>query len=138
MSLSKLSLRYPPILVRLLARDDGQAMTRADIARRCPNLSPLKLDTIASETSWRCVTIGEMVEFTAACHLDFTNRTDVNRIECYLRKNGGKPSFKYLTDSPEWGSHYFPLLQMWRRSLPTIPNTLPKPIQRLLAEIPKT
>jgi hypothetical protein len=131
----KIAERYPPVLVRLLARNGGKAMTNEEIADSI-EFTAYRIQLISEQRDWSNLSFNECKLFTAACNLDFTSRKDINRIECYLRKNNGRPSFKYLTSSPGWKTYYFPLLINWRKSLTTIPITLPKPIQRLLASLP--
>lgn len=126
--------KYPPILVRLLARHEGRAMTNAEIARAA-EWTELQVMNIASQTSWEFVHLADVRTFTRACGLDFTNREDTNRIECYLRKNGGHPPFKYLTKDPHFATYFRPLIVGWSRSLKQIPTALPEPIRRLLVKL---
>lgn len=134
--------RFPPILVRLLARDKGGAMTNkqiADAMRACEP-RPRRMMAIQPEDEfnfgWDFFSLEELRSFTRACHLDFTSPRDLNRVETYLRKNGGKPSFKYLTKDPLWKTYYLPLILNWRKSLKVIPPQLPMPIKRLLESLP--
>jgi hypothetical protein len=137
MNFYKLCDRFPPVLVRLLARKNGKAMTNTEIADEQRKFEPRRVSVIQPEdTSWDNFTVEEMRNLTRACNLDFTSRADINRAESYLRKNKGRPSFKYLTSDPNWKTYYLPLLVQWRKSMTTIPTTLPLPIQRLLATIP--
>ena len=126
--------RYPPMLVRLLARRDRQTITTERIALDM-GTTPMFVLQIASRHDWRGLSIDNFMGFTCACNLDLTSTVDVNRVETYLRKNRGHPMFKYLVRDPEWKTYYLPLLVNWRKSLNTIPKTLPEPIQRLLAGI---
>jgi hypothetical protein len=103
--------------------------------RRVVSINPE--DVAYTNFEWDLFTLEELHTFTRACHLDFTNPADLNRIETYLRKNNGKPSFKYLTKDPLWKSYYLPLIMNWRKSLKTIPPELPKPIRRLLENLPR-
>ena len=128
----KLCDKYPPILVRLLARNkNGRAMTNAEIARAA-EWTELQVMNIASQTSWEHIHLADVRAFTRACGLDFTSRGDTNRAGCYLRRKNGRPPFKYLTKDPHWQTCYLPLIVGWRRSLKQIPSTLPEPIRRLL------
>jgi hypothetical protein len=126
--------RYPPVLVRLLARRNRQTITTERIASDM-GVTPMYALQISSRHDWRGLSIDNFMGFTCACNLDLTNTGDVNRVETYLRKNQGRPMFKYLTRDPEWKTYYLPLLVNWRKSLDTIPKALPEPIQRLLAGI---
>jgi hypothetical protein len=134
MNFYKTCLRFPPPLVRLLARRDGRAMTTAEIAK-AGLFSSSQVDYISSELSWLDRNLIQIQSFTRACNLDFTSPRDLNRVECYLRKNKGRPTFKYLTKDPNWKTYYLPLIVSWRKSLKTIPKELPEPIRRLLEGI---
>ncbi len=127
----KLCRRYPPILVRLLARDNGQAMPYYQIASRA-HLSELDVFVLSEQRSWDNIPLGRLRDFTRACHLDFTSRADVNRVECYLHRNGNKPPFRYLVKSGYWQNYYLPLLVAWRKTMTTPSPDLPIPIQNLL------
>jgi hypothetical protein len=126
--------RFPPPLVRLLARKDGRAMTTAQIAHAA-SMPPMSVITLSQTPTWQRVELESLKGFTRACGVDFDNPTSLNRIECYLRKNDGHPSFRYLTRDPQWKSYYLPLIVSWRKSLTTVPEELPAPIKRLLANL---
>lgn len=130
----QLCRRYPPVLVRLLARRNGRALTTAQIAGAA-GLRLHAAEAAFSESSWDHLPLATVRNLTRACALDFTRRTEVNRAECYLRKNGGKPAFKYLVQSGEWQTYYLPLLVSWRRSMTVISDDLPKPIRKLLEKL---
>ena len=90
------------------------------------------------DVTWDLFTVEEIRNLTRACGIDFTSRADINRVECYLRKNNHRPSFRYLTSDPNWKTHYLPMLLRWRSLMPNnIPTTLPLAIQKLLAKLPK-
>lgn len=130
-SFFKLCERFPPPLVRLLARHkNGRAMTTKEIATAA-SWSLMWTEGVASEPEWSGVSVGDLQRFTEACNLDFTSRADLNRAETYLRKNGGKPPFKYLTSAPDWKTYYLPFIQSWHKRSPNL-APLPLPIQRLL------
>jgi hypothetical protein len=135
-SFYKTAERYPPVLVRLLARKEGRAMTTGQIAMAA-GWGVHYVEGIVREHTWENVILADLRKFTSACGLDFTSRADTNRVETYFRTNHGKPSFKYLTKAPDWKSYYLPLILDWRKSLPAIPTTLPLPIQRLLKGLPQ-
>jgi len=126
--------RYPPPMVRLLARSHGKAMTTAQIAASTGS-TQLAVETLSCEPSWDRVTLDQLRRFTGACGIDFSNPRDINRIECYWRKNGGHPRFRYLTSAPDWRSYYLPFILAWRRSVGEITEALPIPIHRLLESL---
>jgi hypothetical protein len=127
--------RYPPVLVRLLARRNGRAMTTAQIAEAAGQRLHLT-EAAFVEPAWDNLPLATVMKLTRACGMDFTSRRDVNRAECYLRKNGSRPAFKYLVKSSEWQTYYLPLLVNWRKSMSVIPQELPKPICKLLTQLP--
>jgi hypothetical protein len=130
----QLCLRFPPPLVRLLARKDGRAMTTEQIGKAA-EMTQLMVELNLCDASWDSAGLDAIRRITRACNLDFTSPRDLNRVECYLRKNKGRPTFKYLTKDPNWKTYYLPLIVSWRKSLKTIPKELPEPIRRLLEGI---
>lgn len=130
----RLCRRYPPPLVRLLARRGRRAMSTAEIASATAS-THLAVEAISSEPSWDRITLDQLRKFTSACGLDFTSRRDVNRVECYWRLRKGHPKFQYLTEDPNWRGYYLPFIVSWRRGLAAIPAELPAPIRRLLESL---
>ena len=127
--------RFPPKLVRLLARKDGKAMTLQQIAAEA-GLNIVQVTNTFEHPTWDEVTLSRLKRITRACRVDFTSRSEMNRIETYLRSKNHKPSFKYLAKTPEFKTYYLPMLIDWRKELSKIPNTLPLAIQKLLARLP--
>lgn len=120
--------RYPPILCRLLARKGGRAMKTSEISIKS-GLSAWAIEGLADRTTWDGIALDVIESFTKACGVDFTNRNDMNRAECYLRTQ--KVSLKYLTKDPLWKTYYLPLILKWSRA-DAISSTLPRAIKRLL------
>jgi len=138
MNFLQLCDRFPPVLVRLLARNGGRAMSDRQIGDAQRQTGARRIVVIQPEdVSWKSFTLEEFQTFTTACNLNFTNPQDLNRAECYLRKNNHRPTFSYLTKDPLWKSYYLPLIIGWRKSLKQIPPELPIPIRRLLEKLPK-
>lgn len=102
--------RYPPVLCRLLARQKrGRPLTTREIAETS-GLPPAKVEAISESVNWDGVGVYEMRGFTKACGCDFTNQSDMRRVEDYLRK---RPKFTYLRKSPFWREYYYPLVIKW-------------------------
>lgn len=131
----ELCRRYPPVLVRLLARRNGRAMTTAQIAQTAGQRLH-EVEAAFAEPSWDNLPLATVRKLTQACGVDFDSPHDMNLVECYLRKNAGKPSFKYLIQSGEWQAYYVPLLVNWRKSMTVVPSELPNPIRKLLDVLP--
>jgi hypothetical protein len=127
----ELAERYPPPLVRLLAREGGKAMTTEYIAERCA-WHPDVVERIANTPTWEQVPLWQIRMFTRACNLDFTNSDDLNRAEVYLRMNDVNPKWTYLLESPHWKTVFQPLIVRWRKTMTKPNDKLPSAICRLL------
>ena len=103
---------FPPILVRLLARDRYRRRPLSDdeIASRA-SMSLLEVRRLSWSTSWENVDVITMRKFASACNLDFCNRAQAHRIDSYLRSS---PSWKYLRGSREWLRTYQPMILKWK------------------------
>jgi hypothetical protein len=124
--------KYPPILVRLLARrKNGPPLTTAEIAERAvkhwyehggdPRLllnkpySSYVINSISQELSWNNIEFGAMRAFLFACDMDFCDRDDMNRKTAYLRSV--KHRFGYLSQSPEFLTVLRPLALRYREHI---------------------
>lgn len=105
---------FPPILVRLLARQSyGPPLTTAEIVKRAAERSRLtliKVEIISELCDWSTVPFGDMRAFLHGCNSDFCDSKAKRRADSYLRKN---PSFAYLEKSPLFKTYYQPLLKSW-------------------------
>lgn len=103
--------RYPPPVVRLLARTGGRnpkAMTDADIAVRS-NLPLSTVVMIYNQPSWDHVCVKHMTQFCQACGVDFGSTASMRRINHYARaQRSGK--WSYLRRSPDFNTLYLPLI----------------------------
>jgi hypothetical protein len=107
--------KYPPILVRLLARHkNGPPLTTAEIAE-CAQMKGYVINIISQELSWDCVEFGAMRAFLFACDMDFCDRDDMNRKTAYLRSV--KHRFGYLSQSPEFLTVLRPLALRYREHI---------------------
>lgn len=109
--------RFPPILVRLLARRQryDRPMTDEEIAERS-GLDLYSVKAIYWSTDWSCCSLPAMHCYLVACGIDFENREQMQRIYKYLKRN---PTWKSLRVSPHWKSLYEPLLRRYRESVTT-------------------
>jgi len=105
--------RFPPVLVRLLAREPVarkhvRALSDQEVAIRAE--MPLKrIAEISSMTSWDTVPIGEAERFCRACRFDPFNCYDRNRAAAYNRTNA---RYTYLRISPYWNKTFKPLIKV--------------------------
>ena len=113
--------RFPPILVRLLARKrHGRPLTTIEIAER-GGLKPGQVDFISESHNWILIDLPTFRAFTKGCDIDLLDRANFRRIENYLAgvKVKGRrfpPTFRYLKRDPRWESYYKPLLMSWLKS----------------------
>ena len=104
--------RYPPILVRLLARHPhGPPLTAIEISERT-GLPLLTIETISQSLDWKGIDIYMLNLFCCACGMDFFDRRSMKRVEQYLR--AGPSRFSYLRRSEQWASYYAHLIMRWR------------------------
>lgn len=114
--------RFPPILVRLLARDPrGSPLTTKEISDRS-GLVPLLVDSISCATSWEHIDIPTYRAFCRACNLDLMNARQAKRNEEYLNGrtvNGVRQPclWKYLKRDPAWEAYYEPLMKRYISSM---------------------
>lgn len=114
--------RFPPILVRLLARHPrGEPMTTLEIADRS-GLSPFQVEALSQSTDWSTIDLPTAQKFLCACRIDLTNTVQMKRVKVYLKgpvKNGVRAPtpYRYLKTSPLWPTYYQPLRDRWCASL---------------------
>jgi hypothetical protein len=103
---------FPPILIRLLARDryKRQPLGAEEIVARS-GLSWVEVERLSWATSWKDVDVLSMRKFLTACNVDFCNRAQAHRIDSYLRSS---PTWKYLRGSSQWLSLYQPMIVKWK------------------------
>lgn len=114
--------RFPPILVRLLARDEhGKPMTTRQIADKCGRTA-LSVAVMSESLDWNGITINTFLRFCDACNVDLLDPKDAHRQELYLTGkviNGLRhsPRFRHLRKDPNWEDYYKPLMQRYIESL---------------------
>ena len=112
--------KYPPVLVRLLARTwtDGANGGSSHGAVRALSDEEVAIDSglpidavreISKLTSWGTVPMGAVRLFCIGCHFDPFNYWDRNRTSAYTRTN---PKFTYLKKSPHWVGVFRPLIKI--------------------------
>ena len=114
--------RFPPILLRLLARHPhGQPLTGQEIAKNS-GLTDWQVNSLSWSTTWEGVDIYQLRNFMIGCGVDLTNSRQMKRIEVYLRgrmQNGQRipPQFTYLKRHPWWSEYYQPLMRSYMETL---------------------
>lgn len=110
--------RYPPYVVRLLARTVGKhpvALPDSAISAASGIDLPM-LRWIYNQTSWNEVPVDLMRRFVKACNVDFGNAVRMKSIAFYCRSRH-KNKWTYLKSSPEWEATFRPLLELWRKEV---------------------
>lgn len=109
--------RYPPILVRLLARRGRGRETwypdDASLAAVC-GLSIARFKFIEWSTDWRDITNGDRRAYFMGCDVNLENRATLKRLE-YMRVRG---NFTWLHKSPLWGPQFREMVEVYVESLP--------------------
>lgn len=103
---------FPPILVRLLAKQRGaagEALSDQEIAIGS-GISLSRVQAISRMESWDSITVGELRSFLKACHFNPLESADRNRLNAYRRKG---PKFIYLKRSPHWNDTFLPLIRQY-------------------------
>ena len=109
--------KYPPVLVRLLARHckGGRSLSNAEVAERSGRLSAFDVAMISRLKAWNVVELGDMRAFLNGCGIDFCSRKDMKRVENYLAKAKTKHWWAqpdcYLRKAPHWESELKPLIE---------------------------
>lgn len=112
-------VKYPPVLVRLLARRKTCPRSRRHIiALRDPEVAiggglPLRdVRRIQRKVDWDDVTIGDAKRFCKGCGFDPFNFRDRQRFVNYCRHKTVK--WEWLHQSGAWESTFRPLIGVWR------------------------
>lgn len=91
--------RYPPVLIRLLAKNpDGTAMTDDQIGR---HIDPALVGWLSLKTNWSDVPVQHARSFISACRADLGDRNWVRRTNRYVKPDSNA-KFTHLVNSPEW------------------------------------
>lgn len=108
----KLCERFPPCLVRMLARHPrGPLLSDEQIAKQ-GELSLLSVRMVSGHLDWDGIDVCMMRRFLTGCGIDFENRIKIKRLTEYLSRN---PKLLYLRNDAEWDTRWKPLIQKWRK-----------------------
>lgn len=99
--------RFPPVVIRLLARNpDGSAMTDQHLARLLP-LSEVK--RLSYAINWVGVPVDLARRYLQACNCDLEDPAVVRNLNRYLKRD---PKFTHLRKSPRFGE-FKEMLGLW-------------------------
>lgn len=98
--------RFPPALVRILARHPRGKLLADDLIARRSGLTINEVRLLGGAMEWQ-VTVLAMERFLQACEIDFENRSQMQRICAYLRKS---PKWLHLRNDPEWKTRWMPIV----------------------------
>jgi hypothetical protein len=95
--------KYPPVLVRLLARTSDRnhrprALTSIEIGAAA-GLPQSVIYAMSRSLSWSEWTIGQFLAFTRACQIDMFNPVHRRRLRQYV---GRAPKWTHLEQSQDW------------------------------------
>ena len=112
--------RFPPCLVRMLARHPhGRLMLDIEIAQ-ASGLSATEVALIGALMSWDDVPFRAIRPFLKACRCDFETRKDHQRMTEYLRN---KPGWLHLRNDIGWQLRWKPLMLQLHSYVHRKPNT---------------
>jgi hypothetical protein len=105
--------RYPPVLVRLLARQGGRAMTDAQIAEASlKKLTLADVKQLSYATQWDDIPVCKVRWFLSATNVDIENRESLRNLNRYMRN----PQFKHLRAHRQW-PYFKDLLAIYAETL---------------------
>jgi len=119
--------RYPPILVRLLAKaSKTRPMSTLEIAELA-GLNPIEVEAVSWSISWDGISIPTARKFLKGCKIDPTQRRQMQNVTTYLNGKVTEdnvripPRWGYLRRSPQWKTYYNPMMIRFLKSR-TIPR----------------
>lgn len=109
--------RFPPVVIRLLAREKrGKqvvALSDGDVATRS-GLTRGEVRTLSRFTNWDHVDLTTFMRFCSGCRADLDDRNWLRKNTQYMRTIRRLP--RYLTRSPNWADTFEPLIRIWVRT----------------------
>lgn len=108
--------RFPPVVVRLLARQPAgttvTALPEGEIVRRS-GLSAGEVRVLSRLTSWDDVPLSTMLAFCRGCGADLDNRDWLRKNAAYMASIRGAP--RYLRKDSAWDTTFEPLIRILLR-----------------------
>ncbi len=101
------SRRYPPAIVRMLARGPKRRLMKDEEIAKRSGLSVTEVRLLGSSLQWD-VPPSIMEKFLKACGADFEDRKAMQRVFTYLK---GSPKLLHLRNDPGWETRWKPLLK---------------------------
>lgn len=113
MTIWKKLQNFPPVLVRLLAKDGRTAMSDRQIVDASGGaLTLADVKRLSLLDSWDDVSVRHMREFTMACRVELSNREDWRNAYRYMKR----PKFEHLRTHQEW-PYFRELLAVYAETL---------------------
>lgn len=110
----EISETFPPVLVRLLARQPhGRPMSVVEIAV-ASGLTEAKVEVLSRQTTWRDIDLPTMRAYVIGCGVDFCEPTQMKRVKSYLNSI---PVWRHLRKSDDWRKVYSPLMTKYLQSV---------------------
>lgn len=105
--------KFPPVLIRLLARKGGEAMTdREIVAASNGNLDLADVRRLSYLVSWEDVGLAQLRVFCLACNADLDDRITFRRLNRYMKD----PKFEHLRRSKQWPT-FREMLEIYAKTL---------------------
>lgn len=115
--------RFPPVVIRLLARKQRgrtvTAMSDQDIAA-ASGLSVGQVKSVSRLTNWGTVDVDTLQAFCKGCGADLDNRDWLRKNAAYMASIRSIP--RYLRQSDHWSHTFEPLISIWVRHGQAKPN----------------
>lgn len=113
MTIWKKLQNFPPVLVRLLAKDGRNAMTDRQIVEASDGaLTLADVKRLSLLDSWEEVNVRHLREFTTACRVDLSDRNEWRNACRYMKR----PKFEHLRTHQEW-PYFRELLAVYAETL---------------------
>lgn len=112
------ALRYPPVLVRLLARHRrGQPLSELEISQRS-GLPVHQIHILSQCKGWESVDLLTMQAFLRGCGFDLEKRGDLKRANAYIAEQAKlaarrRANWRYLRVHPDWHTLFEPLMRRY-------------------------
>ncbi len=122
---------FPPILVRLLARQDCKPLSSRHIEAHS-GLDLATVEFISQQTDWKEIRLPDALDFLRGCDLVIDDTAAWRRTMDYLSK---RPTFRYLRCCEGWKVYYEPMVKKWLDAYVASSHYLCLPVRNLLQRL---